>query len=111
MTNEVATFTLDASKDISRLEVKPGDTIVIDLEENVSTGYSWALDDVPQPLMRVTEDSQTGGPGGRMGSPGHRRIAISAIGPGEAEIRAFLRRPWEKDQPPAQTFTVRVVVR
>jgi len=35
---------------------------------------------------------------------------IDALRPGKAEVRFLLRRPWQKDVPPARTVTVHVTV-
>jgi inhibitor of cysteine peptidase len=102
--------TVSNADDGRTVEIDQGDTIVVDLEENISTGYSWMLEDLPESVMQVVDDSRIAASGARLGAPGRRRITIAASGPGEATIKASLRRPWERGRP-AQTYTIRVVVR
>jgi predicted secreted protein len=102
--------TLTNADDRRTVEIVQGDTVVVDLEENISTGYSWVLEDLPASVMQVIDDSRIAASGARLGAPGRRRITIAANGRGEATITASLRRPWENDRP-AQTYKIRVAVR
>jgi len=99
----------DANKEI---KAKVGEIIVIEIEGNATTGYTW--DEMPGRSDSVLE------------SQGHeykaRDYAVGMVGvggkaffrylvkaPGKTEIVLGYARPWEKDTPPAQMFNVKIV--
>jgi predicted secreted protein len=87
------------------LQVSAGDTIELQLEENPTTGYSWAIDQI-DPLLRLdkTEYELLGGVG--MGGGGMRRMLLKVDAPGNGRLRLKNHQPWSGDV--YQTFALDV---
>jgi inhibitor of cysteine peptidase len=79
----------------------PGDTIVVRLPENPTTGYRWEVAGGPSPSA---DDFTSAGTG--QGAGGERTLRFTAQ-PGP--ITLVLKRPWESDKPQA-TFSISVAV-
>jgi len=87
---------------------------VVRLAGNPTTGYGWRT-------VEVTGDAveQTGKVAyvaakrqpGMVGVGGHYVFRFEAVKPGKTSIKLEYARPWEKDKPPAKTFTVTINVR
>lgn len=94
------------------VDVCVGRGIVIRLKGNITTGYSWQVDgvegDAVKPRGKVAyAENRTPGV---VGAPGVFAAAFDAVKAGKATIKMGYKRPWEKDRPPARTFTVTVNV-
>jgi inhibitor of cysteine peptidase len=91
------------------IEARQGDVIVLELEENPSTGYSWDLAGLP-PFVTVAESSHEAAAAPRLGAPGLRRFRLLATGAGVGTLEGQLRRPWEPANV-AERFSLPVSVR
>ncbi len=88
-----------------------GQTIVLTLESNATTGYSWQLaDPIDTKVVELISDNYLAPQTGLVGAGGVEEWTFKAIGKGKAKIKLEYVRPWEKDQAPVetQTFTLRV---
>lgn len=97
------------SQEVIRLS--PGHSASFSLQENVSTGYSWRIDqDASERLdiLAISDAGRSGASGRMVGSPSVRRWTIRALKPGRAEIVLAYQRPWELA--PVETRRVGVVV-
>jgi predicted secreted protein len=85
---------LTRADDNRQLDVNCGDHIVLNLNENPTTGASWepASSD-PNIAVVTSRDYASGGTG--TGSGGSRLLEFEAARPGATEIGAKLRRPWD----------------
>jgi inhibitor of cysteine peptidase len=105
--------TLTEADDGTAVRVAAGGAIVIELESNPSTGYSWQLGDGLDEAV-VKEVSQSYSPAETgddvVGSGGVETWTFSAVGPGTTEIRLEYLRPFEQHVPPVQTFVATVDV-
>ncbi len=94
-----------------------GDTIVITLPGNITTGYSWALvrieTDTQKPAVKAAGDIAYQRPpaNGRVGAGGLFVARFTAVAEGKAVVRLAYRRPFEKDKPAAKTFSVTLEVK
>jgi len=110
--NEVAA---GIAEDGKQVELRQGQVLVITLASNPTTGYSWAVAAVDatllaqagNPVYRGPEDQKTP----LVGAGGSETFRFTASAAGSTTLRLEYRRPWEKDQPAAQTYTLQVVVR
>jgi inhibitor of cysteine peptidase len=98
----------DAGKTI---ELKTGDTLVVSLEGNVTTGFNWVpvLQD-PELLKQVGEAEVTPA-SNQLGAPGKIVLKFEAAAVGQTILHLDYKRPWEVDIPPEKVFEVTVVVR
>lgn len=91
------------------VDARQGDVIILELEENLSTGYSWDLARLPG-FVTVTESSQEAATPPRLGAPGVRRFRLAATATGQGTIEGHLRRPWDPTNV-ADRFSVQLSVR
>lgn len=88
-----------------------GQGVVVTLEGNPSTGYSWSYRSAPpEALEPVGEPEYIPDLPVRPGSGGRMRHRFTAILKGEAALRFEYRRSWEADVPPAKVVTYTLVI-
>ena len=92
----------------SVVRARPGDTIVVVLDENPTTGYRWHVKQSGGSVLAEPEAGFEPTAGGAIGSGGRRRLAFRVTGPGRAEPELVLRRA--EDRPDAAIDRWRAVV-
>jgi predicted secreted protein len=93
------------------VELAVGSTLVVDLEENASTGFSWAVKgEAPAVLTFVSDEQKAADTTGVVGAAGRHVLEFQAAKVGEGTLTLVYARPWESVQP-AKTFIVDVVVK
>lgn len=102
-------------KDSGRtVSVRVDGVVTLKLEENVTTGFSWAITREADAavLKLVSNDYQE--PGSPtppvVGAAGLRTVTFKAVAKGSTNVELQYRRTWEKDATPASAFTVTIVV-
>ena len=94
------------------VEVKMGDQIVIELEGNPSTGYTWEAMDLDASMFQQVGGTEfKGSSPGLVGAGGTLTLTFKALKPGTATLTLIYHRPWETDVKPQDIFTVSVVVK
>lgn len=91
------------------VQIGTNDVLIVRLQAQAGTGYSWAVTTVPSFLRLSQEDSE---PTGRT-IPGGTEVQLFTFKPissGNALLSFTYRRPWETGQPPARTYNVKVSV-
>jgi len=104
------TVTLTSADNGRSLDVHAGDTIVITLAENPTTGYRWELAPSDGRVVKLVFDRFEMAPDPAVGSGGTHEFHVAAKAPGRAAIELGLRRSWTPDQPPLESFSVTVAV-
>ena len=97
--------TLTAADNGRTVDVREGDTLVLRLHENASTGYRWALDGLDRTCVDVQEGEyvrQADAPG----SGGQAQWTLVAKAHGIVEIRLKLWRHWEGEPSVRERFAV-----
>ena len=91
------------------VQIGTNDVLIVRLQAQAGTGYSWAVTAAPLFLRLSQEHTE---PAGRTipGGPEVQLFTFKPIGPGHAPLSFAYRRPWEADQPPARTYNVKVSV-
>jgi inhibitor of cysteine peptidase len=92
-------------------ETSPGATLDVQLKGNYTTGYSWQIADCDPAIVRPGKAEYTPNQPQLAGSGGVQRYAFNIVGKGRTTLKIIYRRVWEKDVPPAQTFTLQIVSR
>lgn len=80
------------------IRIARGHSAIFSLQENVTTGYSWRIDEGASENLDIVAISDGGRSGARrrmVGSPSMRHWKIRALKPGHAEIVFVYQRPWE----------------
>jgi inhibitor of cysteine peptidase len=81
-----------------------GDTILLKLQENPSTGYTWTLSVTPG--LTVTRDQHSPSILRRMGAPGTHEWQIRVMQSGEQTISAVYSRAWEAEATGGKVVTL-----
>ena len=105
---EIRVTSGDANKEIA---AKVGEIIVIELDGNATTGYSWSEQPGRSDSVLESQGSEYKPremPVGMVGGPGKSYFRYLVKAPGKTELVFGYARPWEKDTPPAQLFNVKI---
>ena len=103
---------LTAADSGSQIEVQAGDTIVIELEGNPSTGYTWEALDLDASLFEQVGEAEFESDNPELvGSGGMQTLTFRAVQAGSGTLTLVYHRSWETDVEPLETFTVEVVVK
>lgn len=105
------TLTLLAEDSGKTLEVTVGDRVQLQLAENPSTGYQWAVDTVEASRLLLEGSDYAQESGGRAGSWGTRTFRFRILAPGEAPLRLKYWRQWEGDRSIVNRFALTVRIR
>jgi inhibitor of cysteine peptidase len=103
---------LTSEDDGSQVEVRKGEQLMITLEGNPSTGYSWETQGLDTNVFEQVGDPifVSSNPD-LIGSGGTITLTFNAIQPGTTTINLVYHRPWETDVEPLDTFTVTATVK
>lgn len=88
-----------------------GESMVIELAGNPTTGYGWELADIDQSLLAsetmqfILSDSNLTGAGG------HYSFRFNAFKAGSSVLKLVYRRVWEKNVQPLQNFELMVAIK
>jgi inhibitor of cysteine peptidase len=91
------------------VEAAVGDSLVLTLPENATTGYQWVVSRTPDVLEVVADEAvppETAAPG----AGGMRRWRWTARRPGSDRLVLELRRPWQREEAPEDAVVVEVSV-
>ncbi|MGC9974928.1 MAG: protease inhibitor I42 family protein [Gaiellaceae bacterium] len=91
------------------IKLNSGDTLVVRLAGNATTGFRWSIVSRPKAL-RLVRSTYLTSPPGRIGQGGTFSFRLSALG-GRGTLKLAYRRPWENGKPPAQSFSIEVQVK
>lgn len=98
---------LDAGKTIHLLK---GETLIVALEGNPSTGYNWEMESAAGSILAQVGEPESVASSNLMGAPAMIKITFKAEQDGEQTLKLVYHRVWEKNVPPEKTFEVTVVV-
>lgn len=103
------TVRLTAADDGSAVVLAEGDTLIVRLEGNPTTGYSWEIDELDQTVLRLQGEPGYEAESDLIGSGGMFTFTFEAAGEGETDLVLVYHRPWEENDP-IETFSVMVDV-
>jgi len=102
---------VDDSYSGKQVELSVGQSLVVTLESNASTGYSWYLvQNSDEPVLNNTGNKYIAPQTTLVGAPGKEEWTFKALKKGTRTIFMGYSRYWEST-PPAKTFTLTVVVK
>ena len=96
---------IDHNADGSTVSLLPGQSLIIRLPENPTTGYRWAVA-VSGGMTLVSDDFSPTGAG--VGAGGTRTLEWTSPALGSQRITLALRRPWEAAEAAIRRFTVTI---
>ena len=92
------------------IDLHVGDTFLIVLRENPTTGFRWNPISNGEPACALLDHSFES-IGSTPGNAGSHSWHFQVVNKGAGKIEFVYRRSWEQDRPPAQIFTLNVNVR
>jgi inhibitor of cysteine peptidase len=98
---------ITAAENGKTIDVNTGATIVVELESNPSTGYTWESRDLDASLIReIGEIRFKSSNPGLVGAGKMQTLTYKALHVGTANLTLVYHRPWEKDGKPQDTLFV-----
>jgi inhibitor of cysteine peptidase len=95
-----------------QVEIKAGGMIIIKLDGNPSTGFTWEVKELDNKLFeQVGEATFVNSNPGLIGSGGTLSLTFKALLPGNSSLTLVYHRPWEIGVSPIDTFTITVHVK
>jgi inhibitor of cysteine peptidase len=92
------------------LTLNPGDSLVVMLNSNPSTGYSWVVKPVDNAVLSLAEEPSFKADSDKLGAPGKTTLTFKAVASGSQVLTLLYQRSFEKDAQPIKTFTINVTV-
>ena len=95
-----------------QIELSPGDSLVVTLDSNPSTGFSWSISAISnEAAIDDVSNEFKGADTGMMGAGGQEVWTFEALDKGTSTIEMQYSRSWETEVEPAGTFNITVVVK
>lgn len=88
-----------------------GQNVVLQLNENPTTGYRWALDATPPNAIENLASEYLATPGGAIGGGGKRKFSFTTKAPGDIHLRLKLWREWQGEDSATQRYEFTLQVR
>ncbi len=101
---------LDDSDNGRELEVRTGQEIIVSLESNPTTGYTWEISNIEDGIMEQVGKTVFESSTDLVGSGGIQVFRFKACGTGEVVLDLVYHRSWEKEVKPARTFSLKITV-
>jgi inhibitor of cysteine peptidase len=107
----VSTHTLTRADRGKTVEIHIGDTLMMRLDENPTTGYEWALEARNEEVVTLNSAVYIPSRPSGVGGGGQRIFTFKGEGAGRVTLRFTLRRKWESAASVLDGFAVMVEVR
>ncbi|HYD81338.1 MAG TPA: protease inhibitor I42 family protein [Paucimonas sp.] len=98
---------LDEQQSGRSVELAQGESLVVRLKENPTTGYRWTVESADG----LTLEGDGGGAAGAPGTAGLHEFRFRALQAGRHELRMKHWREWEGDKSAIGRFVVQVTVK
>jgi len=100
---------LTEQNDGQTIDIHLGQSLVVSLPENATTGYRWAIDHVDTAIVEVREGEPQYG-SGAIGSGGRAQWVFAPKAPGTTSIALKRWRHWEGDRSIVERFRIELRV-
>jgi inhibitor of cysteine peptidase len=95
----------------SIVQLAPGETLVIELDGNPSTGFNWFVESIDEAVLRQAGDAEFEAERDVSGSPGIVTLRFTAVAEGTTTLALAYYRDFEPGVPPARVYQIAVEVR
>jgi inhibitor of cysteine peptidase len=103
---------LVASNNGQNVRLFAGQELIIQLDGNPTTGYTWETKNLDTKMFSQVGDVQfTSANPKLVGSGGTQTLTLKVLNTGTSTLTLIYHRPWEKDVQPLKTFSVTVTVK
>ena len=105
---------VDEADDGGQIELEQGQILVVTLQSNPTTGYSWEKAENQEPILEQIgetefKQTETNWPP-VIGAGGWEIFRFKAMSPGKMALQIVYRRPWEEDVEPVDSFSLDVTI-
>jgi inhibitor of cysteine peptidase len=105
-----ATVVLTKQDNGKAIALKKNERFAISLASNATTGFQWTVGAMDDNFLRY-DDKIYVGTGFAVGSGGIETLCFTAINTGKTSLSVIYHRTFDKNVPPAETFTVAVEIK
>jgi len=109
------TYKLSSEDNGRTLEMKSGETLLISIDGNPTTGYTWEVDSVDETILQLAGEpdysTSSESKPGMTGVGGTYKFTFNAVSTGTATLKLKYWRTFEPENPPVETFEVEIVVK
>ncbi|MCE5276856.1 MAG: protease inhibitor I42 family protein [Planctomycetaceae bacterium] len=111
--DEPAAKVVAADQDGKTVEVAMGQKLIIRLSGNMTTGFAWTVAKIEGDAVKLVGkiEYEQAPARGRVGVGGTFVATFEPVKVGQSVLTLEYKRPWEKNTPPAKTFTLTVQVK
>lgn len=102
---------LDAGDNGSQITLREGQLLVVQLEGNPSTGYTWEPAEFEEGTLSQVGEVQFKSESDLPGAGGMLTLRFKAVQAGQTTLNLAYLRPWEEGVDPLETFSVEVIVK
>jgi inhibitor of cysteine peptidase len=93
------------------IKLEVGDSLVVALPGNITTGYNWIPAPQEPSLLEQVGEPKVTPASDLLGAPGMIALQFKAASAGQTTLHLDYRRSFEPDVAPEQTFEVAVIVK
>lgn len=104
------TIKINADDNGNTIEMKRGETLILSINGNPTTGYIWEIESVDQNILQSEGEADYKSDSTLTGSGGTYKFKFTALNPGTTTLKLKYWRTFEPENPPVETFEVKVVV-
>ncbi len=105
---------VNENDDGGQIELEQGQILVVTLESNPTTGYSWEQAENQEPILEQMGETEfkpsDEGEPPMVGAGGWEIFRFKAISAGKMTLKLVYLRPWEEGVEPVDTFSLDVVI-
>lgn len=102
---------INADDNGSTIEMKKGETLILSINGNPTTGYTWEVESVDQNILQSTGEADYKSDSAAVGAGGTYKFKFTTVNPGSTTLKLKYWRTFEPDTPPVETFEVKVNVK
>lgn len=106
----MADFVFSEKNNGALVEVSRGSKVTLELEENPTTGYQWAVNSIDEIFLVPEGDAFLTGDQMGLGAGGVRRFFFRAKGTGCTSLSLINKRPWQSDNESLATFKLAIQI-
>jgi len=106
---EIKEVMLDMEDNGRQINLFIGQILVVSLEAQPSTGYTWEVVELDELILRQEGDPEFQ-PSGGIGAPGMQIFRFETVSAGETDLKMIYHQPWVEGVEPLETFSVHVIV-
>ncbi|BBB49467.1 protease inhibitor I42 family protein [Pelolinea submarina] len=93
------------------IEVKTGETFIVSLKGNITTGYNWSIAELDDQYLQQQGEAGYESDSDLIGAGGTATYTFKALKAGQTTLKLVYNRPFEPDNPPEKTFEISVVIK